>query len=411
MAITSIGNRLKEYQNSPVLQRNVFRNRGMNAADARGPYGLLASSNELINAVVQNQTPMSATPAGYNLDYSKLRNEAARNRLTPTQMATGNTSVQYTGDLTDSQLFPNATAQQLKEANEEKPFVGITEKQVIEEAAAKKAEEAAKKNTNKSSTTKKADDSVTRHAELLAELKGTPVAKTKKEALEDAKEFLKLAGVDDVSDIRTSKDFMLMTLGLNIAAGQSPDFATNVATGAKETLGTFGELKAAEKKAERELNLTAATMAQKEVDAETARREKRFVAAAESELALLTAQIKMNEMPDAIKTAEAINANRVANGLEAKPLEDLVKIANVAKVTDKMNLKAGLESSDPNEVFRAITILNPSVIEDIALGKYSKADIIALYTQGTRMYDAQGNPVAPSPPPKTGDKDNVTVIE
>ena len=410
MAITSIGNRLKEYQNSPVLQRNVFRNRGMNAADARAPLGVLASSPELINAVVQNQTQMSATPAGYSLDYSKLRNEAARNRLTPTQMATGNTSVQYTGDLTDSQLFPNATAQQLKEANEEKPFVGITEKQMIEEAAAKKA--AAKKNTNKSSTTKKADDSVTRHAELLAELKGTPVAKTKKEALEDAKEFLKLAGVDDVSDIRTSKDFMLMTLGLNIAAGQSPDFATNVATGAKETLGTFGELKAAEKKAERELNLTAATMAQKEVDDETARREKRFVAAAESELALLTAQIKMNEMPDAIKTAEAINASRVANGLEPKPLEDLVKIANVAKVTDKMNLAAMLGSDDPDTILRAIAILNPSVIGDLGLGKYSRKSVIDLFTKGKPMYDAQGRPVAPSPPPVVpGTPGGVTKIE
>lgn len=405
MAITSIGNKLKEYQNSPVLRRNAFRNKGMDMADARGPAGVLASSPELINAVVQNQMPMSAIPASY-MGYDQQPGasvvdpnaETARGRNTNPRTI-GSRSDGYTGDLTESQLYPNSTAKELKEANE-KPFVGITEKQMVDEAnaeAAKKA--AAKKGTDKSGTAKKADASVTRHAALLAELKGQPVAKTKKEALEDAKEFLKLAGVDDVSDIRSSKDFMLMTLGLNIAAGQSGDFLTNVAGGAKETLGTFGELKAAEKKAERELNLTAATMAQKDVDAETARQEKRFVAAAEAELSLLTNQIKMNEMPDAIKTAEAINANRVAQGLEPKPLEDLVKIANVAKVTDKMNLKAGLESSDPNEVFRTITILNPSVIEDIALGKYNKADIVALYTQGTPMYDNQGRPIAPSPAP------------
>jgi len=400
MAITSIGNRLKEYQNSPVLRRNAFRNRGMDMADARGPAGVLASSPELINAVVQNQMPMSAIPAGYmgfdqQPDESTVDSNSGTARGRNTNPRTiGSRSDGYTGDLTESQLYPNSTAKELKEANE-KPFVGKTEKQLVDEANA----EAAKKGTDKSGTAKKADASVTRHAALLAELKGQPVAKTKKEALEDAKEFLKLAGVDDVSDIRSSKDFMLMTLGLNIAAGQSGDFLTNVAGGAKETLGTFGELKAAEKKAERELNLTAATMAQKDVDAETARQEKRFVAAAEAELSLLTNQIKMNEMPDAIKTAEAINANRVAQGLEPKPLEDLVKIANVAKVTDKMNLKAGLESSDPNEVFRTITILNPSVIEDIALGKYNKADIVALYTQGTPMYDNQGRPIAPSPAP------------
>jgi len=413
MAITSIGNRLKEYQNSPVLRRNAFRNKGMDMADARAATGVLASSPELINAVVQNQMPTSAIPANFmgfdqQPDASTVDSNSGTARGRNTNPRTiGSRSDGYTGDLTESQLYPNSTAKELKEANE-KPFVGKTEKQLVDEANA----EAAKKGTDKSGTAKKADASVTRHAALLAELKGQPVAKTKKEALEDAKEFLKLAGVDDVSDIRSSKDFMLMTLGLNIAAGQSGDFLTNVAGGAKETLGTFGELKAAEKKAERELNLTAATMAQKDVDAETARQEKRFVAAAEAELSLLTNQIKMNEMPDAIKTAEAINANRVAQGLEPKPLEDLVKIANVAKVTDKMNLKAGLESSDPNEVFRTITILNPSVIEDIALGKYNKADIVALYTQGTPMYDNQGRPIAPSPAPVVpGTPGGVTQIE
>ena len=65
MAITSIGNRLKEYQNSPVLQRSVFRNRSMDAADARAPLGVLASSPELINAVVQNQMPSPVINTGF----------------------------------------------------------------------------------------------------------------------------------------------------------------------------------------------------------------------------------------------------------------------------------------------------------------------------------------------------------
>jgi hypothetical protein len=419
MAITSIGNRLKEYQNSPVLQRNAFRNKGMDRADGRAVSGLLASSPELINAVIQNQIQPSAIPANFmgfdqqpDANTVDLNSGTARGRNNSPRTI-GSRTDGYTGDLTESQLYPNSTAKELKEANEEKPFVGKTEKQLVDEAnaeAAKKA--AAKKGPDKSGTAKKADASVTRHAALLAELKGQPVAKTKKEALEDAKEFLKLAGVDDVSDIRSSKDFMLMTLGLNIAAGQSGDFLTNVAGGAKETLGTFGELKAAEKKAERELNLTAATMAQKDVDAETARQEKRFVAAAEAELSLLTNQIKMNEMPDAIKTAEAINASRVANGLEPKPLEDLVKIANVAKVTDKMNLATMLGSDDPAVILRAIAILNPSVIGDLGLGKYSDKAVIDLFTKGKPMYDAQGNPVSPSPPPVVpGTPGGVTKIE
>ena len=66
MAFTGITNLLKEYQNSPVLQRGAFRNKGMDRADSRGvPSGLLASSPELINAVVQNQIQTSATPISY----------------------------------------------------------------------------------------------------------------------------------------------------------------------------------------------------------------------------------------------------------------------------------------------------------------------------------------------------------
>jgi hypothetical protein len=44
MAFTGIRNLLKEYQNSPVLQRGAFRNRGMNMADSRGATGILTSS-------------------------------------------------------------------------------------------------------------------------------------------------------------------------------------------------------------------------------------------------------------------------------------------------------------------------------------------------------------------------------
>ena len=65
MAFTGITNLLKEYQNSPVLQRGAFRNRGMDRADSRGATGVLASSPELINAVVQNQIQPSATPANF----------------------------------------------------------------------------------------------------------------------------------------------------------------------------------------------------------------------------------------------------------------------------------------------------------------------------------------------------------
>ena len=155
----------------------------------------------------------------------------------------------------------------LSVAKEKKPFVGVTDEQLIAEAAAKKAKEEAAKDP-KAKKTSKPDAALKNFTDKLSELRGTETPKTKKDRLKEAKEFLKEAGVSDVDDIRTSKDFMLMTLGLNIAAGQSGDFLTNVAGGAKETLGTFGELKAKEKDAERAVNLAAAEMAKADYDYE-----------------------------------------------------------------------------------------------------------------------------------------------
>ena len=130
MAITSIGNKLKEYQNSPVLRRNAFRNKGMDMADARGPAGVLASSPELINAVVQNQMPMSAIPASYmgfdqQPDASTVDPNAGTINV-PTMPVPRSES-----DSTDSTVEnPVVKAKE--------PFVGITDEEMI---AAKRRED------------------------------------------------------------------------------------------------------------------------------------------------------------------------------------------------------------------------------------------------------------------------------
>ena len=169
-------------------------------------------------------------------------------------------------------------------------------------AAAKKAKEAAK--NPKAKKTSKPDAALEDFASKVAEIRGTEVPKSAKERLAGVKEFLKEAGVSDVDDIRTSKDFMLMTLGLNIAAGQSGDFLTNVAGGAKETLGTFGELKAKEKDAERAINLAAAEMAKADAAAAAARGAKLD----EAELAILTEQYKASLGSNDMKDARVLQA-------------------------------------------------------------------------------------------------------
>ena len=144
MAFTGIRNLLKEYQNSPVLQRGAFRNRGMDMADARGPAGVLASSPELINAVVQNQIQPSATPANFmGFDQQPDAGTVAPNAGTidvPTMPVPRSES-----DSTDSTV-----ENPVVKPKEKKPFVGVTEEQLIAEAAAKKAkEEAAAKDAEK----------------------------------------------------------------------------------------------------------------------------------------------------------------------------------------------------------------------------------------------------------------------
>jgi hypothetical protein len=151
----------------------------------------------------------------------------------------------------------------------------------------------------------------------IAKLRGTAdEKKTKKQALDEAKQFLKDAGVDNVDDIRTSRDFMLMTLGLNIAAGGSDRALDNIIAGSKETLGTFGDLKAKEKEAERSINLAAAEMAKAEITSQ----QERGLKASELEIEALTSQleqqIKAELGPDELQIARALQKSNPELTLE-----------------------------------------------------------------------------------------------
>ena len=143
----------------------------------------------------------------------------------------------------------------------------------------------------------------------ISELRGTAdKKKTKQQALKEAKDFLKEAGVDGVDDIRTSRDFMLMTLGLNIATGGSREgglrgVLEDALTGSKETLGTYGTLKAAEAKDQRAMNLAAAEMAQAEIAAQRERGLKLDELEIEALTKQLEQQIKAEIGPDELQIA------------------------------------------------------------------------------------------------------------
>jgi len=324
MAFTGIRNLLKEYQNSPVLQRGAFRNRGMDMADSRGATGLLASSPELINAVVQNQMPMSATPANF-MGFDQQPGAAAADPITiPVMPEDG-------GPVAGPEENPVVRSREPL-LPKRKPSETATQPLV---ESGTPAEDPPKKKPAGS----KADAALKSFTDKLSELRGTKSSKTKKDRLKEAKDFLKEAGVSDVDDIRTSKDFMLMTLGLNIAAGQSGDFLTNVAGGAKETLGTFGELKAKEKESERAINLAAAEMAKADYDAAISRGAKLD----EAELAMLTEQYKSSLGPDDLQTARVVAEENNISVLDA-----LKQIKGSKSQTASSIILASIQADFPN---------------------------------------------------------------
>jgi hypothetical protein len=75
--------------------------------------------------------------------------------------------------------------------------------------------------------------------------------KNTKEYVEEANALLKEFGID-APDLKGRKDLRIMEFFLNMAAGQSPDFLTNVAQAGKESFKGYGEdvreIEAAEQK-------------------------------------------------------------------------------------------------------------------------------------------------------------------
>jgi hypothetical protein len=327
MAITSLGNRLKDYQESAVLKRPAFRNRSMDAADARAPLGVLASSPELINAVVQNQMPSPVINTGF-MGFDQQPDAGA---VDPNVGKRGDRRRRREETVTTDSTVENPVVKPKTAMPKRKPSETVTQP-----LPKSKSDTAPKP---KKSTKSKSDTALENFTDRLSELRGTKTPKTKKDRLKEAKEFLKEAGVSDVDDIRTSKDFMLMTLGLNIAAGQSGDFLTNVATGAKETLGTFGELKAKEKEAERAVNLAAAEMAKADYDAAIARGAKLD----EAELAMLTKQYEASLGPDDLQTARVVAEE---NGISV--LDALKQIKGSKSQTASSIILASIQKDFPN---------------------------------------------------------------
>ena len=316
---TRIGNTLNQLRD-PVLRRRMFQPSRNDLRDvSRAPVGIQASSPELMNAVMRNQSVQpQIQPVGF-MGFDQ---------------APGVEAVSVGLGMPDESVTPAPPAAAKPEAA---PPAAKPEAAPAAAPDKKTEPKAAKKN--------KADDALDTFTSRLAELRGTQQPKSKKDRLKEAKEFLKEAGVSDVDDIRTSKDFMLMTLGLNIAAGQSGDFLTNVASGAKETLGTYGELKAKEKEAERAVNLAAAEMAKAEADAA----RERGAQYDKAELEMLTEQYKQSLGPDKLQIANAlVEDSKDENGVPTLSLVDALAMTGKSTQTKFGEYLGALKDAYPN---------------------------------------------------------------
>ena len=177
MAITSLGNRLKDYQESAVLKRPAFRNRSMDAADARAPLGVLASSPELINAVVQNQMPSPVINTGF----MGFDQQPDAGTVDPNAGKRGDRRRRREEKQEESIVTENPVVKPKPE--EDKPFVGITEEQMIAEAKAKAAAKKAKEKAPDDKRISKPDAALKNFTDRLSELRGTKTPKTKKDRL------------------------------------------------------------------------------------------------------------------------------------------------------------------------------------------------------------------------------------
>ena len=250
----------------------------------------------------------------------------------------------------------------------------------------------------------------------IAELRGTAdKKKTKSEALKEAKDFLKEAGVDGVDDIRTSRDFMLMTLGLNIATGGSTEgglrgVLEDTLAGSKETLGTYGALKAAEKKDERAINLAAAEMAQAEIAAQRERGLKLDELEIEALTKQLEQQIKAEIGPDELQIARALMEDD-----ENLTLADAITITKAQRSGFKTTVLDELKRQYPNanQGQLALIVANAGYLKQIVeeQGFEGLAKILGVTSLEAEKIASQAGAAAEIPDQDPGGAQNVIVIE
>lgn len=183
---------------------------------------------------------------------------------------------------------------------------------------------------------------------------------TRKERTEQRYEMLKdLLGEDKAKDIRTDVGYNLMMTGLMIAAGQSGDAMTNIATGLAKGLAGYGtaagEAAQAATKEEKALKLMAAKEVGDEMTAETA------------------AKIRAGELKDSEQLQRDIAADKIQaqKDIAAMPGDTQRLIETMAKGSGKTPLEIYLQtkagtSTDTDDLTISLARRYPALTTDEA---------------------------------------------
>jgi len=206
----------------------------------------------------------------------------------------------------------------------------------------------------------------------------TPEGKKKKtsEYVDDAKKLLADYGIE-APDLKSRRDLRIMEFFLNMAAGQSPDFLTNVAQAGKESFKGYGEDVREIEAAEQKLKLAGLEMGL----AEKARAE-----ASEQALLLKKYDIaadlfeRINDLPD---KSQQIQVLMESYGVSQ---EDAIKMVYPGKTVTpqgyELRLKGFLDSGHSPTVAHYLAAGGATLLSSLAEGNPIGEQIAAVATAG-----------------------------
>ena len=379
------------------LDRRMFTTPQQRRGMARMPQGILASGPRIMNAAMQQQEPVRMANGGTfqpTIDFFNkyIAGDATRGMFGPSSSAPGVEKMPLpvpkpkrivpgappavpTGDMPGAENIPS---NQPGDVNFEP------------EVSAGDAPSSVAPDTN---LTEQFDDLVESRRPSLPKQEGpknifeelqqmlestTPEGKKKKtsEYVDDAKKLLADYGIE-APDLKSRRDLRIMEFFLNMAAGQSPDFLTNVAQAGKESFKGYGEDVREIEAAEQKLKLAGLEMGL----AEKARAE-----ASEQALLLKKYDIaadlfeRINDLPD---KSQQIQVLMESYGVSQ---EDAIKMVYPGKTVTpqgyELRLKGFLDSGHSPTVAHYLAAGGATLLSSLAEGNPIGEQIAAVATAG-----------------------------